>query len=223
MVNEAEKNRAEDSKRREQVEIRNRADSMVFTAERALHDYGEKIPADTKQTIESKIEDVRKALEGSDTEHIKRAADELGMAIQQIGAAMYEPQPGMGGAPEGGGSTICAQVRLRLTQDLVLTRNAFRATLEIENRTPDTSLTNVSVRLDFFDTSGTDAAGLFAVTATNLTGLSGVDGTGILGSNTTGTAEFTILPTADCCWNRKPRARQGSPFRRQPQNNSRKR
>jgi molecular chaperone DnaK len=102
MVTEAEKNRAEDSKRREQVEIRNRADSMVFTAERALHDYGEKIPAETKQTIESKIEDVRKALEGSDMDHIKRAADELGQAIQQIGAAMYEPQPGMGGAPDSG-------------------------------------------------------------------------------------------------------------------------
>ncbi len=105
MVNEAEKHAGEDAKRREQVEVRNRADSMVFTAERALHDYGEKIPAETRQSIESKIEDVRKALEGTDTDRIKRVADELGEAIQQIGASMYEqPQPGMGGTGYGPGT-----------------------------------------------------------------------------------------------------------------------
>ncbi len=96
-----------------------------------------------------------------------------------------------------GGSGICAQVRLRLDQDLVLTRNAFRATLEIENRTPDTSLTNVVVRLDFFDATGASAAGNFVVTATNLSHITAVDGSGIVLSNTTGTVEFTILPTTD--------------------------
>jgi molecular chaperone DnaK len=101
MVNEAEKHASEDSQRREQVEIRNRADSMVFTAEKALRDYGEQIPAETKQSIETKIEDVRKALEGTDTDRIKHAADELGVAIQQIGASMYEQQPGMGSAAPG--------------------------------------------------------------------------------------------------------------------------
>jgi molecular chaperone DnaK len=103
MVNEAEKHASEDAERREQVEIRNRADSMVFTAEKALRDYGEQIPDETKQTIETKIEDVRKALEGTDTDRIRSAADELGVAIQQIGASMYEQQPGMGGAPESDG------------------------------------------------------------------------------------------------------------------------
>ena len=95
------------------------------------------------------------------------------------------------------GSTICAQVRLRLDQDLVLTRNAFRATLEIENRTPDISLTNILVRLDFFDTTGANASANFVVTATNLSHITGVDGSGIVLSNTTGTVEFTILPTTD--------------------------
>ena len=52
MVKEAEKHASEDAKRREQVEIRNRADSVVFTAEKALRDYGEQVPADTKQAIE---------------------------------------------------------------------------------------------------------------------------------------------------------------------------
>jgi molecular chaperone DnaK len=96
MVKEAEKHATEDAKRREQVEIRNRADSMVFTAEKALRDYGEQIPAETKQSIESKIEDVRKALESNDADRIQRTSEELGQAIQQIGATMYEQQPGMG-------------------------------------------------------------------------------------------------------------------------------
>jgi hypothetical protein len=94
-------------------------------------------------------------------------------------------------------SGICAQVRLRLDQDLVLTRNAFRATLEIENRTPDISLTNVSVRLDYFDASGASAAGSFVVIATNLSRITAVDGSGIVLSNTTGTVEFTILPAKE--------------------------
>jgi molecular chaperone DnaK len=102
MVKDSEKFAAEDAKRREQVETRNRADGMIFTAEKALRDYGEQIPDDTKRAIESKIEDTRKALEGDDTARIKRAADELGVAIQQIGATMYEQQPGsMGGQPGG--------------------------------------------------------------------------------------------------------------------------
>jgi len=99
MVKEAEKHASEDARRREQVELRNRADSMIFTAEKALRDYGAQVPESTKQDVESKIEAVRKALEGSDTDAIKRTSDELGMAIQQIGASMYEAQPGMGSQP----------------------------------------------------------------------------------------------------------------------------
>ena len=99
MVKEAEKHASEDARRREQVELRNRADSMIFTAEKALRDYGAQVPDGTKQDIEGKIEAVRKALEGSDADAIKRTSDELGMAIQQIGASMYEAQPGMGSQP----------------------------------------------------------------------------------------------------------------------------
>ncbi len=99
MVKEAEKHASEDARRREQVELRNRADSMIFTAEKALRDYGAQVPESTKQDVEGKIEAVRKALEGSDTDAIKRTSDELGMAIQQIGASMYEAQPGMGSQP----------------------------------------------------------------------------------------------------------------------------
>ncbi len=110
-------------------------------------------------------------------------------------ASLRDTRGGHVGKSEG--DSICAQVRLRLNQDLVLTRNAFRATLEIENRTADTSLTNVFVRLDFFDSTGANAGERFIITATNLTGLSGVDGSGVVSSNATGTAEFTLLPTSD--------------------------
>jgi molecular chaperone DnaK len=104
MVKEAEQHAADDAKRREQVETRNRADAMIFTAEKALRDYAAQVPDAAKQDIESKIANVRKALEGNDMDRIKRAADELGMAIQQIGASMYGQPEGMGGQPGGGGS-----------------------------------------------------------------------------------------------------------------------
>jgi molecular chaperone DnaK len=104
MVKEAEQHAADDAKRREQVETRNRADATIFTAEKALRDYASQVPDGTRQTIESKIADVRKALEGDDMDRIKRTADELGMAIQQIGASMYGQPEGMGGQPGGGGS-----------------------------------------------------------------------------------------------------------------------
>ncbi len=90
---------------------------------------------------------------------------------------------------------ICAQVRLRLDQDLVLTRNAFRATLEVESNAGDQP-TNV-LSADFFDSSGATAGDRFVVTATNLTGISAVDGSGVVLSNSTGTAEFTLLPTRE--------------------------
>jgi molecular chaperone DnaK len=103
MVHDAEQHASEDAQRREQVEVRNQADAAVFTAEKALRDYAEQIPDDTRQTIESKVEAVRTALEGDNTDDIKRATEDLGAAIQQIGTSMYGQQPGMGEQPYPGG------------------------------------------------------------------------------------------------------------------------
>jgi len=100
MIKEAEKHAAEDARRREQVEARNNCDAMIFNAEKALREYGDKIPASTREDVEKKIEAARKALEGNDTQTIKRATEELGLAFQQIGAAMY----GQAGATAGDGS-----------------------------------------------------------------------------------------------------------------------
>ncbi|MEP0761953.1 MAG: molecular chaperone DnaK [Chloroflexota bacterium] len=102
MVKEAEKHSTEDAKRREQVEVRNNADAMIFNAEKALREYGDKIPEATKSEVETKIEAARKALEGNDINAIKRAAEELGYAFQQIGASMYGQQAGGPGDMPGG-------------------------------------------------------------------------------------------------------------------------
>jgi molecular chaperone DnaK len=105
MVKDAERHAAEDQKRREQVELRNRADSAIFAAEKALREFGDKVPEATRKDVESKIEDVRKALEGNDSDQIRTTTEALGLALQQIGASMYEAGPAAGGAAPGSDGT----------------------------------------------------------------------------------------------------------------------
>jgi molecular chaperone DnaK len=98
MVEEAERHRTEDEQRKEGVEARNHADSLAYAAEKALREAGDKVPGNVKSDVEAKIQAVRDALGGSDTALIKSRADELGAAMQQIGASMYQQPPG-GAAP----------------------------------------------------------------------------------------------------------------------------
>jgi molecular chaperone DnaK len=93
MVAEAEKHASEDAKRRDVAEVRNRADSTIFMAEKSLNDFGDKIDASIKSDIENKIEDLRRAIEADDADQMRNATDALAMAVQQMGASMYE-QPG---------------------------------------------------------------------------------------------------------------------------------
>jgi len=104
MVRDAEQHASEDQKRREQVELRNRADSTIFSAEKALRDFGDKVPEETRKDVESKIEDVRQAMEGSDNDRLGRATETLALAIQQIGASMYESGPAAGSGSDGTGA-----------------------------------------------------------------------------------------------------------------------
>ena len=102
MVQEAERHREQDQQRRDEVEARNHADSLVYAAEKALRELGDKVPGNVKGDVEGKIQAVRDALAGSDVALIKRRADELGTATQQIGASMYqqpEAAPGAGEPP----------------------------------------------------------------------------------------------------------------------------
>jgi molecular chaperone DnaK len=98
MVQEAERHREEDQRRKEEVEARNQADSLVYAAEKALRELGDKVPGHVKSDVEAKVQAVRDALAGSDVALIKRRTDELGAAMQQIGASMYQ-QPGAAPGP----------------------------------------------------------------------------------------------------------------------------
>jgi len=93
MQREAETHAAEDAKRREEVETRNAADTMAYTAEKTLREHKDKIPSDLNQEVESKVAAVRSALQGTDIDAIRRATQELSEAMQKVGAAVYQQQP----------------------------------------------------------------------------------------------------------------------------------
>jgi molecular chaperone DnaK len=105
MVRDAEAHAEEDRKRREEVEVRNNADAAVYSAERALRDYGDKVGSDVKSTIEAKIGDVNAAKSTDDVERIKRATNELLQAMQSIGAAMYGEGAAAGAGASGPGDS----------------------------------------------------------------------------------------------------------------------
>ncbi len=86
---EAEAHAEEDRQRREEVELRNQADSLAYTAEKTLREQGDKVPDDVKSEVDEKVKAVRDALQGSDAEAVRRAMGELGESMQKIGAAMY--------------------------------------------------------------------------------------------------------------------------------------
>lgn len=90
MKKEAEAHAGEDKKKRDLVEIRNIADTLVYTAEKSLRDAGDKVPDDTKKTIEEKIEALKKSKEGSDADAIKKDSEELSRALQSIGEILYK-------------------------------------------------------------------------------------------------------------------------------------
>jgi molecular chaperone DnaK len=93
MRKDAEAHAEEDRKRKELIEARNHADNTVYAADKALRDFGEKVPAEIKSEIEAKTAEVKKAAEGEDVPAIQAATEALGSVIQKIGAAVYEQQP----------------------------------------------------------------------------------------------------------------------------------
>jgi len=100
MVEEAEKHAEEDKSRREMQEVRNTADNTIYSAEKMLRDYGDKLPEDAKSKAQEKIEALQGVLDSEDTEKIRSATDDLMREIQGMGAQMYEQEPG--GEPEPG-------------------------------------------------------------------------------------------------------------------------
>ena len=91
MKKEAEMHADEDKQKKEQVEIRINAESLVAQTERTLKDLGEKVPADVKEKVDAKLKDLKDALEaeGTPSAELKEKTEALGSEIQQIGASMY--------------------------------------------------------------------------------------------------------------------------------------
>ncbi|MBI3741414.1 MAG: molecular chaperone DnaK [Chloroflexi bacterium] len=124
MVKDAEKFADEDRQRKEEIEIRNNADSGVYQAEKLVRDLGDKMPAEMKSEIESKVADLRKVMGEKDLAAIKTKTEDLAKALQKMGEKMYQATgaPGAGAPPPpdgesgetqkpGGGETVEGEFR----------------------------------------------------------------------------------------------------------------
>jgi molecular chaperone DnaK len=99
MVQEGKKFEAEDKKRRERIEARNQADTLVYQAEKIMREQGDKIGG-VKVELESKVSALKGILDTADTQELQRKTQELADVLQKAGAAMYE-QPGAAGPADG--------------------------------------------------------------------------------------------------------------------------
>jgi molecular chaperone DnaK len=90
MVRDAEQYAEEDRRRREEAEIRNQADTLVYTTEKFLGENDEKIPADIKSEVQAAISDLKQAIESNDVERIKSASENAAQVSQKMGTAIYQ-------------------------------------------------------------------------------------------------------------------------------------
>jgi molecular chaperone DnaK len=102
MRQEAELHADEDKKRKELIEAKNTADNAVYTAEKSLRDFGDKVPAETKSKVEAEIANVKNVMDSSDVEVIRKASEQLFQVVQQIGASVYQQSGPQAGAPGAG-------------------------------------------------------------------------------------------------------------------------
>ena len=108
-VEEAERYAEEDKKRKEEVDVKNQAESLVFQSEKALTDFGDKVSESDKAPIQAKIDELKKAIEGGNTADIKAKTDELQKAVYDLSSKVYQAagaagQAAQGEAPQGGAS-----------------------------------------------------------------------------------------------------------------------
>jgi len=90
LIKDAELHAEEDKKKRELVDARNHADALIYSTEKSIKDLGNKVDAATKSKVEAAIEPLKKAMEGDDTEEIKRLSEELTQASHKLAEAMYQ-------------------------------------------------------------------------------------------------------------------------------------
>jgi len=104
MVKEAEAHASEDAQRRQEIELRNQADSLVYTTERTLAEHGAKLSENERHAVEQALNEAREAIKGDDIERIKRAHESLTQASRTLADAMYrQTTSGPAGGPQGSG------------------------------------------------------------------------------------------------------------------------
>ncbi len=90
MLKDSEKYKEEDAKRKEDIEVKNNAESLIYTTEKMLNEYKEKIDEETKVKIETEIKELKELLTKEDTEKIKEKLEEIQKVAQEVGAKMYQ-------------------------------------------------------------------------------------------------------------------------------------
>lgn len=111
-VKEAEQFAAEDAKRKEEVDVRNQADQMVYQTEKTLEEMGDKISASDKSGVESALGKLKETLKGNDTQAIKNATEELTKAFYAVSEKLYSQQGGQAGpGPDMGGANFGGQAQ----------------------------------------------------------------------------------------------------------------
>ncbi|HXF57758.1 MAG TPA: molecular chaperone DnaK [Actinomycetota bacterium] len=105
MIKEAERFAEEDRRRREAAEVRNNADNLSYQVDKALKEYGDRIPQADREALERANAEVKEALKGDDVNRIRRATEELMQAFQRVGQAMYAARQAAPGQAAGGGSS----------------------------------------------------------------------------------------------------------------------
>jgi len=101
MVKDAEKNAAEDKKRREEIDTRNRLDSLTYEVEKNSKEWSDKLPAELKAKLEAAVERSRKALKGDDMAEIRAAQEELNKTFSEAGQSFYAQSQGAAGGDAG--------------------------------------------------------------------------------------------------------------------------
>jgi molecular chaperone DnaK len=125
MMKEAEGFAEEDHRRREVAEARNTADQLTYQVDKALVEYGDKVPADDREAVTKLNDELKEALKGDDVEKIRSATDALMQAFQKIGQAMYaqqqaaSPAEAGGAAAAGGGSGSSGEASPSADDDVV--------------------------------------------------------------------------------------------------------
>jgi molecular chaperone DnaK len=123
MTKEAEANAEEDRKKKEEIEVRNQADSLVYTAERTLKDAGDKVTPEIRTDVEQKLNDLKSVSETASIEDLKPKIEALSEAIQKVGAAMYQS----GDSQTGDSQTSDGQAEEEKTSDSETSESASGA------------------------------------------------------------------------------------------------